>query len=211
MVSLLEAVNEILLASGERTVQSIGSPASLKAKDALRNSLEEILSSSDWPFTRRIVSPSTWTGDTATLENMERLLDVTYHLGYGRSFLLNQCSPDTFPITDPVEGIPSCYLLVSPTQIKFYPYPAIVDRPKLQVQYIYNVPFPVIETEQFQIPDSFYPLLIRGAMYFFAMSHLDDGASAGFYKQVFDELLNKKRLRNTNRGVGGNTIYRKRY
>lgn len=211
MKTLLEAVNEILLASGERQVEGIGSYPSIKAKLALESSLKDISVLQDWIWLKKATPAISWDLDVATLPPIQRLLQVTYPRPWDRQRQeLRLCPPDLYPWYEAIPGTPREYLYVDSYHVRVNPYPTTPDQQQDVIFHYIAIPVFPSDNDVFPIPDELYELLKRGALYHFTLMHLDDPNTAMVYKGQFDELSSRIVVRQPSRTIGSSNMYRRR-
>jgi hypothetical protein len=212
MKTLLEAVNDILITSGERQVSGIGSYPSIKAERALRSSLTDISILQDWVWLMRATPALSWDADIATLPPMQRLLSVTIPDLWRQRKPLREVSPKLYDWHTAQPGRPEEYLLVDSNRVRLNPYPTDIDtQQSIIFHYVAQPQFPVSQDSTLPIPEDLYELLKRGALYHFTQAHLDDLNLAQSYKAQFDEMAGRIVLRQPPRPISGaGNMYRRR-
>jgi hypothetical protein len=209
--TLLEAVNDVLVAAGERQVDGIGNYPSLKAKSALESSLSDIQILQDWVWLKKVTPALSWEVDKAILPPIQRLLSATYVNQFGYRQPLRHVTPDLYPWYEPIAGLPEMYVYTDAQDVRVHPYPDTIDiQQKILFHYIAVIFPPQSETQTYPIPSELYELLKRGALFHFSMTHLDDRNASQHYKQQFDEMATRMVMRQPAHTINSSSMWRRR-
>ena len=196
----LEAVNDVLLAIGERQVQSVSNYPAQKAKQALEQALQVIANSNDWPWLTETTPALSWELDTAEIPPNARLLNVSY---IGVELLRMEARQ--FAHYTARGGIPLYYFQEGVQTVKVYPYPD-TEQQKTQTLFTYaaSINAPAGENDTYPIPQNMIDLLHIGGLTYMAASHTDDVQLHQAYSRDFQGRLRGRVMRQTGKGVSRN-------
>lgn len=209
--TLLEAINEVLVSIGERSVTTIGTFPSQKARYALSQALQDIANLNDWAFLKQSTAAVSWSLDEATLPAMSRLLGVSLrpYQGWG-VYELEAVSRTDYDWYNTSPGLPRVYLQSDVDKVRVAPYPVTeTEKNNLLFHYVAALTMPATESATFPIPERFIPLLVKGAMQYMALTHLDDANTSTFYKRQFDEMARQLIVREPGISIGTRNMYRR--
>jgi len=203
--SLIEVVNDILLLSGERPVNSLSSPVARKAALCLQDAVLEIATMDDWSFLRADITALSWNVETANLGDVQRILRVS---------VFNGTTKRSIPFVEPAQfdarqvasyssnamPVTPCWTLGGYGEVRINPYP-------ITNQGQSNITFSVIrvlmppqnEDEKFALPDRYMPIVIKRGLSLFTLRHLDDSALAAQFNNEYEQILQNMRNRERNR------------
>lgn len=209
--TLLQAVNEVLVSIGERAVTTIGTFPSQKARYALNQALQDIANLNDWAFTKQSTAAVSWSLDEATLPAMSRLLGVSLRPSQGQGvYELEAVSRTDYDFYNTSSGFPRTYTQTDVNKVRVSPYPVTeVERNNVIFHYVAALTPPATESATFPIPERYMPLLIKGAMQYMALTHLDDANTSTFYKRQFDEMARQLIVREPGIAIGTRNMYRR--
>ena len=185
MTTNLEAVNKILLLSGERRVATRNSsPPAEKAEDSLIESIREFSLLNDWPFLTSWVNATSWNGSVASFnENVIRILRVKdangkehYHVGedlrrvmppYSYKYTGNNINEVEVPTSN--AGTAMTFLVVTYGEIA------------------------ANDTDNISLPELAVSAVIKRAVAYFNLRHLDDAAIAAQYSAEYEVMVQQLR------------------
>ena len=216
MITLLEAVNRVLLDIGERKVSSISNPASEKAKNYLQDAVRFLASAHDWEWLYNRVTATSWLGDSFTLPTAQQIRGVAWKDIYGNYRDLQYIDVRQFDLsvsngfyTASTANRPIYYTIPSHQEVRVNPYPLDAFGQDRVVAYIIeDIMPPTVETATFPVPDKYMQLVIKKADYYMAIHHLEDDKSAQFFDRDFNEMLHRYRVQENKTPTGGYTMYR---
>lgn len=209
--TLLQAINEILVSVGERAVTSIGTFPSQKARYALNQALQDIANLNDWAFMKQSTPAVSWALDEATLPDLSRLLGVSLRpsQSYGAVYELQAVQRTDYDWYNTVPGFPTMYVQSDTNKVRVSPYPVTEEeKNNIIFHYVAALVPPATESATFPIPERFMPLLVKGAMQYLVLSHLDDANTSTFYKRQFDEMARQLIVREPGVAIGTRNMYK---
>lgn len=206
--TLLQGVNQLMLMVGERQVSDLTSYPAQKALLALSQALQDISVYNNWDFCKAQTVATSWSTDTATVDNMRVLYKVTYNSSSGARPLL-AVSRESFPHNFTQSGTPSTYCVGSYNEVKFSPYPTTTDEKAAVIfHYQKELVMPTVTTDKFPIPESMVPILIKGAAAYMHQLHLDDQGAFKTYYEAFQAALYQARASKIGRVKTEISMYR---
>lgn len=216
--TLIEAVNRVLLDCGERAVTSITSPASLKAKEYLRDALTYVQSVHDWEWMYDKKIATGWVNETANVD-CQQIRAAFWYNGYQNEPIMYLDAP-SFDLqvlhpfstaTDSAQRV-RYWTISSYNTVRVNPYPTNSDgQSRITFHVINNLVFPNTETATFPIPEKYMTLLYARAGYLMAIRHLEDRTAAQFYDKDFQELVLRYRSQENKTPTRGVNMYRPRF
>lgn len=216
--TLLEAVNRVLLDVGERQVNSIGSPASLKAADYLQDAYTDLQNFHEWEWLRTEFSPTSWSNEKAIFTDLRRIKYVRYQnqsdeglrwIPYVDQTLFDRFALEDYDSSVSSSTIPIRYTIFDHETIKVNPYPTDASgQAKLTILgWKYFAP-PTTGSSTFTIPERFMGLLIKRAVYQMLVRHLGDIQTAQAVGNEFYEQLSLYRQKEAAISTQGVNMYR---
>lgn len=219
--TLLDVVNDVLLDVGERRVTSLTAPFAQKAAKYVQDAVREIQRFHNWSWLYDTITPTSWSGNTATLDNVNRILHVSWDnsssgAAYWRLKYLDpeeydaQIIADSFDSTVETATYPRVWSISSRNTIKVNPYPTdAAGQARVKVYVIRDMVPPTAPTGTFPLPEDHVSLLNKYATAQMYYHHLDDKQGASGLKQQFDEQLAYIRARESKNPGGYMNMYRR--
>lgn len=211
--TFLEVANDVLLMAGERPIASLASnPVARKVASCLSEAVLEIAILDDWSFTRDRISAISWSGDTANLGDVQRVIKVLYGdvaSGLRNLRYLDSTLFDGVPVGGSV-GYSGGWAVAGYGAVRLRPEPTTdEEKNKIKFDVIRALVPPKQDSDRFPLPDRFMPLVTKRALYLFVLRHLDDTALAAQYNNEFEIMV--QLLRNRERYVprGSANMYRR--
>lgn len=203
--SLLEAVNRVLLANGEREQRQLNTPTSYLAKDCIRDALEHLITVDDWEWGQLIETPpfTSWTGSTVQLTNLHRLHGVSFFNAACNAFealefldLMVFDSRPPLPVTD---RTPTVYTQIDDVTFKFNQAPTLAESSLFRFYLTKRNIMPSLDSDKFNLSEQGIPMLVSLAAAKFAQRHSGEQSNAQFFMNEFADqaqgMRNHKRLR----------------
>lgn len=190
----LEAVNTILLQSGERQVREVSSPPSLKAKQAIEEAIQEFSLLADWANFTRWTTPVSWAGAIATLPtNTIKIIGCKD----GNTLLT---FIDNWGILNPCQ-----WTIVSHNKAQVYS-----DANTVNTQFLVVLlpSLPENDVLDIDIPQLYLTAILKRALALFVLRHMDDANTASQFTAEYELMVTQLRSRNTQRPNGSANMFR---
>lgn len=192
--TLLIAVNDVLLDTGERAVPTLSTTTAQKAVKCLRDALMELSIVHDWQHYKDTIRATSWSGNTATLVGVQRI-DAVAYLNSGRSHYLTYVDPLVFETLESralssAAELPQHYTVPDYQRVKLTPYPVDpTERSNVLFRILYDPKPPMLPNATFPLPERFIPLLEKKAAALMAVRHLDDSTAAKAFTDEYEQDL----------------------
>ena len=207
--TLNKVANDCLVQIGERPSRTLTNMPGRKATLALEAALEDINLLNDWTFQRVTRPVTTWTGGVGKLDNFERIF-VVRHLMYELVYV-EPAKLDALKEGQVFLG-PRYWTLRDESTIEVFPAPKDEqEQQEIEVYGTVSLLPPQRDTDPFPIPERLIPLLRTRAVYYLAISHLDDTNLAQAKDNEFRAKAARYLQRERSRGVGTLNMYRRRH
>lgn len=214
--TVLQAINQTLLNIGERSVNGITSPTGQLAFNALSEALRDLETVHRWDWLYDYLPAVSWTGETATLDNIRTLQTVQVGSAANGFRELQYVTPQEFDMRaltayTGTNDSATWYTITGNNEVRLNPYPNDSEsRSRVRFYVTRALTIPNDISSVLPVPDRFVALLVKRASYLMALRHLDDSTSARAFNSEFQELA--QRYRDTERKVStrGMNMYRRR-
>lgn len=207
--TLLNVCNVILLNCGERPIVNTNNTMGIRIKSVIRSALTDVQTLYDWSWSRKMVTASSWSGNVATVENVQRLKAVHYVSTYGEYQVkyepFNSLRRRSLSV-----GRPNYYSVIDEEHFAVLPYPDTVDtQNSVLFDIIQWTDPPINDSDVFvDIPNAFLDLLIKRGSGMFATQHNNDLALAQAFNTEYEALAQRLRDRYRNTPSDGLNMYR---
>ena len=199
--TLLTAVNNVLLDVGERAVTTLTTPVARKAQKYVQDAVREIQRYHHWEWLYATITPTSWSGDSATLTNVDRILHISwdnsttggpfYRLKYLDPEEYDvQVFPKSFDSTTEKATYPRVWTISTRDTIRVNPYPVDASgQSRVRAYVILDMIPPANANDVFPIPEEMMYLVNKYATAMMYYHHLDDKqGAAGMKQEVFQQL-----------------------
>lgn len=212
-ISLLQAVNRVLLNINERPLADTTTLMGQKVKNALETALTDISEAQDWRFSEEVVYSLLWTGNEITLgDNIQKVEEVFYVDGTFGNIPLQYMHRDQFdryPTSSYTAGRGIYWTDIDYNKVRVVPYPSTVsEQAKIAFRVLKRLTLPTTDDAFFDMPDQFVLLAVRRATELMARSHTEDLNLADAYGMEYRESLQQLRTKNAGRHAKFQNAYR---
>lgn len=216
--TLIQAVNIVLQAIGERRVTSLSSPIAALTAKVIQDACYELSTIHDWSFARDKITASAWNLQTATLTDVVRVHGVSAGdraVGFTEAQFLHKNVFDRQALTgyDSVSypyGYPTVWTTDSFTEIMVNPYPTDATA---QARVVFDVTRvltpPNVALGVFLIPEFYMPLIYFRAEAVMALQHLADTESMAQFMNLWERFAQRVRERDGQMNAHSLTMHRR--
>lgn len=133
MTKQLDFINDCLLSVGERQFMT-GTPTTSAQQRALKifkDCFYSFTHECGWSFLRKVGTPSSWSGNSATVPQYASVESVFL----GTRKLVSAFESEVLTYDPTIEGTVNFYLLKDSTHIDFYALPSTADKARIKIAY----------------------------------------------------------------------------